>query len=161
MCSPWLFTKERSELHGKSVGELSCLHISPIEGWILSVIKKSYWSGCHKEELVWDGFGQGNGEASKIIPFFHEALRGFLCLRWYLLMIILQGRVTVFVNEMKNISGQFKASYKCWKSRGAWFWKCQNIMALCQSFTIKCTTIWGENISYGATSSLFCVWQSS
>lgn len=38
------------------------------------MIKKSYCSGCHKEVLVWDGFGQGIGQANKIIPFFHGAL---------------------------------------------------------------------------------------
>lgn len=75
---------------------------------VLSMVKKSSWSGCHKEVLVWGGFGQGKGQASKILSVFRETLSLWLGTERISVPVLvscrdnLQGRVTVFVNERKK-----------------------------------------------------------
>lgn len=76
MSNPWLITKEGSEFHGKSVGELSYLNIS-------HVLQKDGFYQWQKNPIdmaairrCWFGMvlGQGNGQGSKIISFFHGTL---------------------------------------------------------------------------------------
>lgn len=87
-------------------------------------------------------FVQGEGQASKRVYSFMKGSRcgyeqgRFLCC--YAVMIILQGRTAVCVNDRRRSSGQWRRNYQCWKSIG-------NIVSLFANLLIL-NRLWGVEI---------------